>query len=173
MRLPDLADLELTYTGVGATRWRATPAGYHAAEHRARLGSGQERFDRAAAALMTWQMHETAGVRIEATGPVAPGVESLGQLRLGPLVVPVPCRVVWTVQDTGRVGFGYGTLPGHPASGEESFVVELDGDDVVLTVRAFSRGARWYSRLGAPVARATQAVFMRRYAGALRRLSAA
>lgn len=172
MRLEELAGWDLTYDAVGSSRWRATPAGFRPAEHRARLGSGRETFDRACAALVHWRMHDAAGVRTRATGPAAVGVDSLGWLGVGRIGVPIPCRVVWVVEEADRVGFGYGTLPGHPEAGEEAFLVERTGDDVFFTVRAFSRPARWYARLGAPATRAAQWLFMRRYAHALRRLSA-
>ncbi|HET7326173.1 MAG TPA: DUF1990 domain-containing protein [Nocardioidaceae bacterium] len=172
MRLDELSVLELTYGGVGGTRWRATPAGFHAAEHRSVLGSDHGRFDRAVDALLHWRMHDAAGLRMQATGPVAVGVDSLGRLGVGRFAVPVPCRVVWVVREPDRVGFGYGSLPGHPASGEESFVLERVAGEVVFTVRAFSRGAQWYTRCGAPLARSAQRAYLRRYAGALRRLSA-
>lgn len=172
MRLEELADRPLTYAAVGATRWRATPAGFRPAEHHAHLGSGAATFERAAAALLDWRMHDAAGVTTEATGRAATGVDSLGRLGLGRLAIPIPCRVVWTIEERDRVGFGYGTLPGHPETGEEAFLVQRVGDDVVLTVRVFSRPARWYARLGAPATRAAQRLFMRRYARALRRLAA-
>jgi uncharacterized protein (UPF0548 family) len=171
MRLEELTDRSLTYDAVGATRRRATPAGFHPAEHRARLGRGPTVFRRASEALMTWRMHDAAGVRTEATGRAAPGVDSLGRLGVGRISISIPCRVVWTVEEPDRTGFGYGTLPGHPEVGEEAFLLERVGDDVVLTVRAFSRPAAWYARLGAPLTRAAQRLFMRRYARALRRLA--
>ena len=55
------------------------------------------------------------------------------------------------VNEPRRAGFAYGTLPGHPESGEESFVVEHLADDrVVLCIRAFSRPASWLFRIGYP-----------------------
>ena len=65
-------------------------------------------------------------------------------LRLGRrrLAVSAPVRVVYVVDEPRRRGFAYGTLPGHPESGEEAFVVELQEDDeVTFTVTAFSRPA--------------------------------
>jgi uncharacterized protein (UPF0548 family) len=73
------------------------------------------------------------------------------------------------VDEPRRVGFAYGTLPGHPESGEEAFVIEhVQDDDVVLHITAFSRPATWYARLGGPAARAAQDLITRRYASALR-----
>ncbi|WP_440709614.1 DUF1990 family protein [Herbiconiux sp. YIM B11900] len=75
-----------------------------------------------------------------------------------------PVRVVYVVNEPGRIGFAYGTLPGHPASGEESFVVEhLSDDSVWIVVRAFSRPSTWYYRLGSPVLRLFQARATKRY----------
>ena len=79
-----------------------------------------------------------------------------------------PVRVVYLVNEPGRIGFAYGTLPGHPASGEESFVVEhLSDDSVWIVVRAFSRPSTWFYRLGYPVLRIMQARTTKRYLRAL------
>lgn len=79
-----------------------------------------------------------------------------------------PVRVVSVVNEPGRIGFAYGTLPGHPASGEESFLVEhLSDDSVWIVVRAFSRPSTWYYRLGSPVLRMFQARATKRYLRAL------
>jgi uncharacterized protein (UPF0548 family) len=51
-----------------------------------------------------------------------------------------------------RTGYGFGTLPGHPEHGEEAFLVTRDaGGRAWFEVRAFSRPATWYARLGGPV----------------------
>ena len=72
------------------------------------------------------------------------------------------------LDEPSRVGFGYGTLPGHPESGEESFVVELRPDDsVVLVVQAFSRHAAWFTRLAGPVGHLGQRLITERYLRAL------
>jgi uncharacterized protein (UPF0548 family) len=44
-----------------------------------------------------------------------PGTDVLAHL--GP--IRVPCRVVYVLDEPERRGFAYGTLPGHPESGEE------------------------------------------------------
>ncbi len=43
------------------------------------------------------------------------------------------------VDDPDARGFTYGTLRGHPESGEESFVVRRDGQRVWLEIRSYSR----------------------------------
>ena len=92
---------------------------------------------------------------------------------LGPLRVTAPCEVVWTAYETHRTGFGYGTLAGHPESGEESFVVDFrDDGSVWFTVMAFSKPARWYSWLAGPLVPVLQRWYARRLGRALRRISA-
>ena len=82
--------------------------------------------------------------------------------------------MVWCVAEPDRVGFAYGTLAGHPESGEESFVLERDPEGVVtLTVTAISRPAAWYTRAAGPVGRLARRLIARRYGRALRRLSTA
>ncbi|MDB5817528.1 MAG: hypothetical protein JWQ11_1168 [Rhizobacter sp.] len=89
-------------------------------------------------------------------------------LRLGPLSFKAPCRVVRMVDEPGARGFAYGTLPGHPECGEEAFVVRMGDDDLVrMEITAFSKPARWFSRLGSPVARRVQARITTRYLSAL------
>jgi uncharacterized protein (UPF0548 family) len=169
MKLSDLAGLSHNYDAVGATRSAVIPSGYHRLYHRARLGEGTTTFRRAGDALMSWRMQ--SDLRIQATGPRAEvGVYSLGRLGVGPLGVPVPCRVVWTVDEPARIGFAYGTLTGHPAAGEESFMVTLEDGVVWFTVLAYSRADRWYTRLGGPLTRLGQSLTARRYATVLRRL---
>ncbi|GAA1558512.1 DUF1990 domain-containing protein [Kribbella sancticallisti] len=172
MKLADLAGLRFSYDVVGSTRFSETPTGYHRLEQRTKIGTGDETFRRAGKAVMTWQMHKKAGVAVKATdSPAVIGTNSLGRLGVGPVGLPVPCRVVWVVDEPDRIGFGYGTLHGHPASGEESFVVTREADGVYFTLLSYSRPGTWYTRLGGPVGRAGQSFFGQRYASALKRLA--
>jgi uncharacterized protein (UPF0548 family) len=173
MKLQDLADRRFSYDVVGSTaRPELTPPGYHRLEHRTRIGDGDEVFLKAGEVLMSWQMHRAAGLRIEADRPRAEiGTNCLGRLGIGLIAMPVPCRVVWTVNEPNRIGFGYGTLQGHPESGEESFVVSREDDGIWFTVLAYSRPAGWYTRLSGPIGRLGQHFFANRYTAALQRLS--
>jgi uncharacterized protein (UPF0548 family) len=156
---------ELTYPEVGGTRLDVLPAGYRAISHRVPLGHGLELFRAASSDLVRWQVQLRAGVRVQPADAVCEtGTEVVLAAGFGPFRVHAPCRVVWTVTEEHRVGFAYGTLEGHPESGEESFVVDRDaGGDVWFTIRAFSRPALWYSRLGAPAARLVQTAITTRY----------
>lgn len=155
---------ELTYSEVGASARETLPAGYH--HVRASRSLGVVDFDEAAEALMTWQLQERSGVR-RVSGPerVAPGADVtfrfLGQ--------KVPCRVVDVVDEPDRRGFAYGTLPGHPETGEERFVVERDAATgaVTVTVTAFSNHALWRTKLAGPLGRLLQRTMTKRYLKAL------
>ncbi|MDX6283760.1 MAG: hypothetical protein QOH03_4831 [Kribbellaceae bacterium] len=172
MRLEDLRDRRFSYDVIGSTQYDETPPGYHRLEHRARIGAGDEVFRRATEALMSWRVHNKAGVRIKATdSPAVVGTNSLGRLGIGSLGLAVLCRVVWVVDEPDRAGFAYGTLQGHPEAGEESFVITREPAGIYFTVRAYSRGGTWYTRLGGPATRAAQELFARRYAKALQRLA--
>jgi uncharacterized protein (UPF0548 family) len=86
----------------------------------------------------------------------------------GPFGITAPVRVVYVVDEPKRKGFAYGTLPGHPENGEESFVVDQRNDGSVwITLRAFSRPSSrfWWSVY--PVLRLAQEFYTRRYLRAL------
>jgi uncharacterized protein (UPF0548 family) len=163
--LDDLAALALTYHEVGATAG-PLPDGYHHVQKSAVIGHGRPRFEEAAAKVMRWGMLRGAGVRVDANSEVA-AVGSEVLVGLGPL--HAPCRVVYVIDDPDRRGFAYGTLPGHPESGEELFAVRYDPstDEVNAEVVAFSRHATWWSRLGSPVTSLAQRVITTRYLTAL------
>ncbi|GLW62755.1 DUF1990 domain-containing protein [Actinomadura rubrobrunea] len=162
----------LTYAEVGATARGALPGGYRHLRHRTVIGSGRHVLREAADAVLEFWMHRGAGVRIEASARrAAPGVYVESRMGIGPLSLSAPCRVVWAEDGERRAGFGYGTLPGHPATGEESFVVELDDmDDVWLEVTSFSRPAGRLMRAAGPLAPMFQRVYAHRLGTTLRRL---
>jgi uncharacterized protein (UPF0548 family) len=71
--------------------------------------------------------------------------------------IAAPCRVIDIVDEPGRWGFAYGTLPGHPEEGEEAFIASISDDGtVVFAITAFSRPASSLMRISGPVARAVQ-----------------
>lgn len=159
---------DFTYPEHGATR-AALPPGYHHLERRARLGAGREVFERGAAALMSCEMHRAAGLRIVAGGDIRPGDRVVSRLA----GLTAPCRVVYVVDEPDCRGFAYGTLPGHPESGEEAFIVEIDeAANVWFTVRAFTRPGTPLAQFAGPFGRIAQRLMTGRYIRAMRRLSA-
>ena len=170
--LESLADTDLTYPEQGATRGDL-PDGYAHLSILAEIGEGQAAFDRAASALMHFDMHRRAGLRVEATGPAAaPGVTVAQAVGLRLVQVVAGCRVIYTVDEPARQGFGYGTLPGHPEIGEESFIVELTSTGQVrFALRSFSRPATAFGRATVPAGQAMQRFIVVRYVHALRALA--
>jgi uncharacterized protein (UPF0548 family) len=166
---------DFTYPEVGATRNADIPPGYRWLRVRTEIGSGPEVMRNAADAVMEFWMHRALPAKVVASARrAAPGVAVEVTLGVGPLRLRAPCRVVWTEEGERRAGWAYGTLPGHPESGEEAFVVHMDDQgDVWLTVTAFSRPAGRLSRAAGPLGRGFQRAYAHRCGSVLRRLARA
>ncbi len=162
--------MSLTYPEVGATRDPdLMPSSAHRLAVRERVGPAAC-FDAAAELVLTYGMQRGAGFAVTATSDRAvEGAEVTMRARIGPLRLTAPTRVVYVVDEPDRRGFAYGTLPGHPESGEELFLVERVGHDTWVEVRAFSRPGRWYVGMGGPVVRRMQHRAARQYIDAVRR----
>jgi uncharacterized protein (UPF0548 family) len=157
-----------TYDEIGASRVDVLPKGYHHVRMEDRIG-GADAFELAATGLRTWVAHEGAGLRVYPKEPVAQGASVIAVTSIGPMQMAAPCRIVAVFKETDTFGFSYGTLPGHPESGEESFVLERRGDATYFIVRAFSRPVDPLARLAGPIGRAVQRSVTGRYVSALRR----
>jgi uncharacterized protein (UPF0548 family) len=169
--LADVRAATVTYPEVGATaRPGELPAGYHHVRVTEELGHGDAVFEAAADGVRTWRLHRGQGFRVLPDDPgLAAGTDVVMDVPLAGIHVIAACRVVWSVDDDDRVGFGYGTLPVHPESGEEAFVVEqTPGGDVVVEVVAFSKPRHALAKLGGPFARRQQKKATRGYVDALR-----
>lgn len=95
---------------------------------------------------------------------IAPGDTAVLTIPFWPIRVHAPCRVIYVIDEPNRKGFAYGTLPGHPESGEEAFIVDrTDDGSVWLTIRAFSRPSAWQWWAVYPVLRFMQSLITRRY----------
>lgn len=129
-------------------------------------------FDGAARDLEGWLMHERAGLRVYASDATAqPGTVVVMRLGPGTLSLRIPCRVVQVFDEPKRKGFTYATLPGHPESGEERFVLDHESNgDIRFTVTAVSKPASRLARLGGPISRVVQDRMTQRYLAALDRL---
>ncbi|HWU46651.1 MAG TPA: DUF1990 domain-containing protein [Humibacter sp.] len=100
------------------------------------------------------------------------GVTATLRVPFGPFHKRVRVRVVYVIDEPNRAGFAYGTLHGHPESGEEAFIVEhRDDDSVWFVLRSFSRGANPFYRLCTPLLRAQQRKYTKRYLRALHPVS--
>ena len=133
-----------------------------------RIGDA-DAFDRAVTGLRTWVAHEGAGLRVFPQEPVAPDETVIALTSIGPMRMTAPCRIVGVFKEPDSFGFSYGTLPGHPESGEETFVLERRDAGTYFCVRAFSRPVEPLARLAGPIGRAVQRSVTRRYVTGLRR----
>ncbi len=104
----------------------------------------------------------------DGTAFVKPGDTAVLISSVGPFRLAGAVRVVYVIDEPQRKGFAYGTLPGHPVSGEQSFVVEHTEDGSVwLTVRSLTRPASVRWRLASPLVRIARRAALRRYLLAL------
>lgn len=91
---------------------------------------------------------------------IKPGLEFVQILRVGPLRLRGPVRVLeaWDRRTpTGaEAGFTYQALPGHPEVGQATFAVTLDGRTVRFRIESHSAPGRWFVRLAAPIGRRVQ-----------------
>ncbi|XVU28972.1 DUF1990 family protein [Actinoplanes sp. CA-054009] len=168
---------QLNYDVVGGTRpaepgWPARPPGYRGYERTVGLGGGADRWRAVSEAVMTWQVKRRSGFTVTPAdgGDVRArsGADYELLARVGPLRVREPVRVVAVVEGPDRCGFAYGTLHGHPVSGEEAFIAHRTPDGRVwLTLRSLTRPAGgWWGR-AFPALLVAQRVYRRRYLRAL------
>jgi uncharacterized protein (UPF0548 family) len=167
-------ELELTYDEHGATDGEMPP-GYSHDQREADLGPfSQDRFDRLADGLSRWQVQLGSGMTIAPAEPVLPGLTFALAFGLagGLGYVMAAGRVVYVTDEPDRRGFAYGTLPDHPARGEESFHLVRQGSSLLFRVRVFSRPRLPLARLGAPVTRTMQQRMYGRYLSVMRQAAA-
>jgi len=138
--MKSLADRLLTCDLGGVTvedRFRP-PAGYRAAERSVRLSS--ELWEFGAGEVLRWGVKTRSGFTVESKGPVRTGQRLWLIAHVGPLRIREPVQVVAVIDEPDRKGFAYGTLTGHPVSGEEAFLIERRPDGSVwLSVRSITR----------------------------------
>lgn len=150
-------------------RWVDRPAGYRDFESAFFVGHGRETFERCAEELLHWEVKIRSGFDIGGgAGRAAAGQEPTIFVRFGPFRLPEPARVIAVFETESRRGFTYGTKPGHPITGEESFILIHQPDNrVFLVLRSVSGPGFGIWRLGEPCVRIAQIVYRRRYARAL------
>ena len=171
--LGEQQDVRVDAVGLGRERpARVADAGLDLVEHEqdaavvAAVAQPLEPFDRRrdVAALAEHGLDDHGGHVVGRGGrghhPVELGQRSRGRR----------ARVVAVVDTPDTRGFAYGTLPGHPVSGEEAFIVRKAPDGrVTLTLRSLTAPAptgMW--RLLFPLLLIAQRVYRRRYQRALK-----
>ena len=152
---------DLTYREAGHTLG-TLPTGYRTTNRSRELTATS--YEAVALDLMRWRIHERAGLQVRSSGDVTADAVVVLRFGLGLAGVQAPCRVVYTIDEARRCGFAYGTLPGHPESGEEAFIVERGPNGVVtFSIRAFSRPASVLARFAGPAGHWLQDLITNRY----------
>jgi uncharacterized protein (UPF0548 family) len=155
-------NLPFTYSEVGATNTNPPPR-YTVDHNRIQLGHGEAAYNLAVDALKNWRQFDLGwvtivprGVVLEVGATVAVKARAFGAWSLN------ACRVVYTIDESRRFGFAYGTLPDHVECGEERFLIErLPDDSVWYDILAFSRPRHPLVKLSFPLARLLQKRFAR------------
>ncbi|HTQ18123.1 DUF1990 domain-containing protein [Mycobacterium sp.] len=163
MDLNVLADQPLTYSEVGATATAQLPPGYDHLSVSTQIGTGDQRFEQAADAVLHWGMQRGAGLGVQVSSEVVVVSAIVVVKMLG--LLQAPCRVVYVIDEPDVRGFAYGTLPGHPECGEERFAVRRDPNTsaVFAEVSAFSRPGSWLTKAGGPIVPVLQRFMAKRY----------
>jgi uncharacterized protein (UPF0548 family) len=148
--------------------WPPTDRRYRRSEVSAVIGRGAGVWERASRDVLRWRVKTASGFTVDTTNPVSQGKRVIVKARVFIVTVVEPVVVVTVVEGPDRVGFAYRTLPGHPVSGEEAFIVHRQDDEVSITIRSLTRAAPqqpW--RVLYPLLRVAQLVARRRYLRAL------
>ena len=162
--------IPFSYVDVGATR-TSPPSGWRINHMRQLIGIGKAAYERAVAALFSWQLLAVDGLQVFPSATILqPHTNvALCSRHFGIWSVDF-CRVIYVLQHESendgallRTGFGYGTLPGHAVRGEEIFSIEWHPatQEVCYDIYSFSRPATPLVCLLGPVAGATQRRFAR------------
>lgn len=150
------AGKELNYPQVGATRG-TLPAGYTHDRRSADIGPDDDAtFAHAVAALTTWQAQRGAGMTVHPGSPVREGETFAIVFSLPVGFVMAAGRIIYVIDEPGRRGFAYGTLPGHPEQGEEAFILIRRDGRVWFELTAFSRPRHPLAVIGRPASRLMQ-----------------
>lgn len=167
----DLETAEPTYSDIGATLAGTCPEGFHHDSYEAVLGHGPQAFERAVMGLKTWEAHRLPGMQVfPHDREIRAGATVIVTLGTPIAALAAPCRIIGVIDGQTRWGFAYGTLPGHPEQGEESFAVSMSADQTVrFEIEAFSRPGDPLVRLSGPIGRGIQRSGTGSYLRALKR----
>ena len=160
---------QVTYDHLGSTLFPDRWPDRRPSLHQRTIGSGQDAFRAAVSGLQAWAPQRGIGGRIHpADTPVELGATVLIVLPVGPVAILAPNRIVAVIDEPGVFGFAYGTLAGHPESGEESFLVRWGEDGrVAASVSVDARPDNLPGRVAAPAISALQRLAIRGYLTAL------
>jgi uncharacterized protein (UPF0548 family) len=153
------SEKSVTYSEVGRSLGEL-PSGYHHLNVRRTVGTGDALMQLGRAAINTWSAQ--AALKLDLYPVVPEFVEGTVlvfalPMRPSPFWATGACRIIRIVDEPNRYGFVYGTLPHHPESGEEAFLVSQDAaGEVSFSITAFSRARTLPMRVSGPIGRVIQ-----------------
>lgn len=168
-------EASLTYAHVGATL--APRRGLNTRRKAIDIGLGTGAFASARDALLEWAPQRAIGARIHPDAQrVAQGATVLLVLGIRGVGILAPDRVVAVIDEPDRFAYAYGTLPGHPECGEESFDLTVTSDGTVsFAITVDAHASPGLPQLASPIVRLLQDAALNRYLAAValaaRRLS--
>lgn len=134
----------MSLTRISEKLWNPEPGRYRVWQRQAYLGSGEAFWGQAAVALLRWEVKTRSGFRISPQDKVRSGAQPQIIVPVGPVSIHEPVEVVEVLERSDVVGFAYRTLPGHPVSGEEAFILRRLGSSVFLEIRSLTAASdRW------------------------------
>ena len=162
--------LDITYENRGASAKAEKVPGFDNDFQRVNIGQGAAAFEKACEAIRHWRMFPPAWtIILPPDTPIQAGETVAMYAKAFGIWWRNSCRIIYIVNEPGRFGFAYGTLPGHIECGEELFQVEQDENGQVwYTLRAFSKPKRWYAKIAYPLMRMFQARFRKDSAQAMK-----
>ncbi|MEJ7583840.1 MAG: DUF1990 family protein [Acidimicrobiales bacterium] len=117
--LAGLAGVPVTYTHVGSTLEPDRRPSVRCTT--LKVGSGRAAFDQAVTGLRRWLPQRGVGARVHPPdAPLRVGTDLVVALRVGPVTVLAPNRIVAVVDEPDRLAFAYGSLPGIPRAGRRA-----------------------------------------------------
>ena len=151
-----------SYEEVGATR-NQQPGGYDNDYNHVVLGKGDIVWENAKQAIVSWQQYPKPWTNIyPVKAPLKKGQTVAVLFRVAGVWWRSSARIVYTIDESDRFGWAYGTLNDHVEKGEECFWIEKNEEGFVsYHIRAFSRPAFWMARFGYPLARYWQRRFVK------------
>lgn len=163
---------ELSYVEVGATKDQQ-PLGYDNDYRHVDLGRGDTVWENAKQAIINWQQYPKPWTNIYPTNaPLIKGQTVAVLFRVVGVWWLNSARIIYTINESNRFGWAYGTLKDHVEKGEECFWIERNEEELVsYHIRAFSRPAFWMTRIGYPLARFWQRQFVKESMETMRVLS--
>lgn len=150
-----------TYQALHGTREESI-SGYDNDHNFILLGEGEATWNKAKAALDNWQQFPALWTKIyDEQTPLEPNQVVAVIFKLFGIWWSNAAKIVYTIDESKRYGFAYGTLEGHVESGEECFWIERDETGkVYYHIKAFSKPKFWGARLTYPLSRSYQRKFV-------------